>query len=172
MRSRVLGAEEVAQGLLELAVRDALAADQTAGAGRGAVDLGRCRDGLGYLRMPVDVEVVVGGEIDVVFAVDVYGRLGGAVGAVEEGVRHAHLGAVLDHPVEGELGTGLGEVRRFRGLFRRLRVGRALGLVHVDILQVVRKGPQGRGVARPELRGAGGACRRRRRMALQLKVKL
>ena len=95
----VLGAEEVAQGLLELAVRGALAADQAAGAGRGAEDFCRCRHGLGDLWMPVDVEVVVGGEVDVVLAVDMYGCLGRTVGTVEERVRQAHLRAELYHPL-------------------------------------------------------------------------
>ena len=103
----VFCSQEVGYGFFQDPVRGTLAADQAAGSGRGAENFSSLCYFPGDFRMCIDIQVIVGGEVDIVFALDMYGRFCGPVGIQEKGAFHAHLLAKSDKSVKGQLGADL-----------------------------------------------------------------
>ena len=101
----VLDTVEVGQGALELAMGRTFAAHQAAGAGGAAEDLGGFGDGFGDLGMGIEVQIVVGGEVDVLLAIDHRGGLSRPLVAQEERVFHAHLGTHFHHALKRQFGA-------------------------------------------------------------------
>ena len=100
---------QVGKGALKFTVGRTLAAHKAAGSGRRAVNGGSAGDGLGYFRMGVNVQIVVGGKIQVFLAAYERGGLGSPLVAEEKRIFHPHLGSHLHKPVKGELGTHAAE---------------------------------------------------------------
>ena len=101
----VLDAVEVGQGAFELAVGRTFAAHQAAGAGGAAEDPGGLGDGLGDLGVGIEVQIIVGGEVDVLLAIDHSGGLSRPLVTQEERVFHAHLGTHFHHALKRQFGA-------------------------------------------------------------------
>ena len=96
---------QVGKGALKLTVGRTFAADQAAGAGRGAVNGSSFADGRGDLWVSVDIQIVVRGKIEIFFAGNERGGFGRALMTKKQRIFHPHLGSHFHKPIKGELGT-------------------------------------------------------------------
>ena len=96
---------EIGDGAFQNAVGRTLAAHKAAGPGGRAVAQGGLVYGCGNLGMGVEIEVVVGGKIDVFLAVNMRRGLGCAVVAQKKRVFHAHFRAHFHKPFKRQFGA-------------------------------------------------------------------
>lgn len=98
--------------------------------------------------MGVDIEIVIGGKIEIFFALDQGGSLGRPVVANKKRVFHPHFGAHFHKPIKGELGThtvkaGSAAFVRNGGLFRRRGAGlTGMVVLHASSSRVILNLPE------------------------------
>ena len=101
----IFHAVQLGKSLFKLAVRRALAAHKAAGTCRRAINGSGFGNGSGNFGMPVYVQIIVCGKVEIFFARNDRGGLGRTFMAKKQRIFHPHLGSHFHKPIKGELGT-------------------------------------------------------------------